>query len=293
MVITTKKLTQQQAQLVELLMCDAFAPSSHFLNRDEVLSVIHSFRLPNGKLQALPFALPLSAAEKRTAQITGRLGLVDQEDRLIAEVAIADIYRLPAESTHHFHFFDESLQGAQWFASGEVQAIKPVLHGQFRRSRQVPTKLKQDFKQQKWRQVIAVQAHPHLHPADTEVACEWLFNHHHSGALVQAIVDDHSADFRDLVYGIRHEIRCSAARNIKLSLLPQIKHISEQRSALLYALVARNSGATAIVLHRDISKTTRTWLLRYRDELSLEIVSARTTHERAPQQIRRQSAKAA
>lgn len=287
MIIATKKLSPQQAQLVELLMCDAFSPINSFLKRQDVLSVIDNFRLSNGKLWALPFALPLTVEEKRTAQITGKLGLVDHEDRLIAEVSIDDIYRLPAETVHHFHFFDESLSGAQWFAAGSIQAHKPVLHGQFHRSRRTPAQLKQAFNEHKWKQVIAVQAQPHLHTKDTEQACEWLFSRKYGGVVVQAIVNDQDELFRDAVYSIRHQIRCSAARQTQLSLLPEIKHISEQRSTLLYALIARNSGATALVLNHQTSKLTRTWIMRYRDELSLDILP-KQHQNKVPQQTTRQ-----
>lgn len=284
MLLNTKTLTTKQLEIVNLLLTGALAPQTRFLNRADVLSVHQHSRLTTGQLAALPLALPLTPAEKQTAQLSGRIALTDSEDRVVAEVQVTELYKLPEDLLHIAQFFEPHITNEYWFAAGTIQAVKPILHARFKPLRTTVTGLKQYFKQQRWQHIVAVQAKPILNTADAQYACEWLFANHRGGLLIQTVADETSEAFAEQVHAVRDQIRCSAAKEVKLTLLPEIEGLSAQQEVLLHALICRNSGVTALVLSSDTPASVKQWLQRYRDELDLTLLSAKRRPQRAIQE---------
>ena len=106
------------------------------------------------------------------------------------------------------------------------------------------------------------------------------------------VICQSSDSFHDEVHAVRNQIRCSAAKDVKLAILPAIQHLSAKQEALLHAIISRNSGVTALVIGADTPASVRQWLQRYRDELDLELIMVKSscqretlaTPERAPLQ---------
>ncbi|MEN9432986.1 MAG: hypothetical protein RLZZ422_575 [Pseudomonadota bacterium] len=284
MILNTKTLTPSQLEIINLLLSGALAPQMGFSSRADVLSVQQYSRLTNGQLAALPLALPLTPAEKQTAQLSGRIALTDSDDRVIAEVQVTELYRLPSEALEAVKFFEPNITSDYWFAAGSIQAVKPILHARFKSSRASVKDLKHYFKNQRWQHIVAVQAKPTLNTVDAQHACEWLFANHRGGLLIQTVADESSEYFSEQVHAVRDQIRCSAARAVKLTLLPVIHHLSTQQEALLHAIICRNSGVTALVINADTPASTKQWLQRHRDELDLELLIAKRSTQRATHQ---------
>jgi sulfate adenylyltransferase len=230
--------------------------------------------LANGQLWPLPLVLPLAAAEKREAQLSGRIALLDEERRTVAEVLVEGFHRLPADTVGLAQAFDASITTDTWFASGKVLALKKILHPAFNSIRhKVPT-LRPSL--QAWGTVIAVQAAPDLDATDLQRACEWLTaSGTGGGLLVQMALDESDADFHAQVRGLRAQVKCTAARQVKLSLLPCVEGLGAERCLLLQALVSRNFGATGLVVGAHVPPAAYRWLLRHRDEVGLEVIPAR------------------
>lgn len=280
MSILHKILNAHEISTLELLLNGAFAPLKGYLHQADHVSVLRNNRLASGYLWPLPLALPLTAAEKREAQLSGRIVLVDAaERRAIAEVAVDSFYRLPAEVAALAQELDPSRPRDSWYASGTVQPLQKILHPAFNSIRfNVPT-LRQQL--QEWDSIVAVPASPQLDAADLQQACEWLnASNIGGGLLVQVAADETSADFHDQMRQLRSQAKCQAARQVKLSLLPCVDGLGEKRCLLLQALVSRNYGATGFVVSRHFSKETRLWLLQFRDEIGLDIISGLLKRER-------------
>lgn len=283
MSILHKILNSTEISTLELLLNGAFAPLRGYLNQADHSSVLRNNRLTNGYLWPLPLALPLTATEKREAQLSGRIVLVDAvERRAIAEVTVDSFYRLPAEVAELAQALDPARTADTWYASGTVQPLQKILHPAFNSIRfNVPT-LRQHL--QDWDSIVAVQATPNLDSADLQQACEWLTaSNIGGGLLVQVGADEAAPDFHDHMRQVRNQAKCHAARQIKLSLLPCIEGLGEKRCLLLQALVSRNYGATGFVVSQHVSKEARRWLLQYRDEIGLDLISTAIKRERPAQ----------
>jgi sulfate adenylyltransferase len=278
MSILHKTLNTSEISALELLLNGAFAPLQGYLNQADHSSVLRSNRLANGRLWPLPFSLPLSAAEKREAQLSGRIALLDGEQRSVAEVWVEGFHRLPADVLERAQAFDPNATADTWYASGKVQPLKKILHPAFNSIRHnVPT-LRPDL--QAWGSVIAIQAAPTLDTTDLQRACEWLgATQSGGGLLVQMNVDESSPDFHEQVRSLRSQVKCTAARQVKLSLLPCVEGLGVQRCLLLQALVSRNYGATGFVISTQVPPEASRWLLQHRDEIGLEIIPAQRSRQ--------------
>ncbi len=275
MTILTKILNNEQLNNLDLLLSGALAPLEGYLDQADHCSVLQQGRLANGYLWPLPLTLQLSPLEKRTAQITGRIALLDADKRPLGEVQVTELYRLPPDAA--------ALTGADansWYAAGKVEALAKILHPTFNRIRHQIPALRSDLKDKGWKSVVAVHAAPELVMADMQQACEWLKSTtaqgiEHCGMLIQIHADERAKAFHDQIRDIRAQVRCSVARQIKLSLLPLPTTLSPTRSALLQALIARNQGATGFVVTAHTEKSVLRYLLQHRDEIGLDIIPVR------------------
>ncbi|MDD5393083.1 MAG: hypothetical protein PHE17_08710 [Thiothrix sp.] len=274
MTILHKTLNTGEINILELLLNGAFAPVQGYLNLADHSSVLRNNRLANGRLWPLPLALPLTAAEKREAQLSGRIALLDAERRSIAEIRVEGFHRLPADAAALASQFDASTNTDTWYVSGVVQPLKKILHPAFNSIRHnVPT-LRPNL--QAWGAVIAVQAAPTLDENDLQRACQWLgATQTGGGLLVQINRDEGHADFHEHMRTLRSQVKCNAARQVKLSLLPCVEGLSTQRCLLLQALVSRNYGATGFVISAHVPHAASRWLLQHRDEIGLELIPPR------------------
>lgn len=264
MTIPVITLTNEQLNQLELFLNGALAPLSGYLAKDDHISVLQHGRLASGRLWPLAFALPLSAAEKRLALIAGRLILSDAEDRPVAEVSAEHFHQLPGER--------------HWYISGEVRRMNKVMHPAFNSIRRNVEHLRSRFQHQQWHSVIAINATPTLDLGDVKQACSWLkaTQQHSGGMLVQISADETHPDFHQQVRDVRSQIRCSAARQIQLSLLPRLHDLSAERQLMLQALIARNYGATGFLISASTPKAVRRTLLQHRDEIGLDILCPNT-----------------
>lgn len=283
MSILHKILSHSEISTLELLLNGALAPLTGYLDQADHSNVLRNNRLANGYLWPLPLALSLTPAEKREAQLSGRIVLVDEtERRAVAELAVESFYRLPADVIELAQKFDPNRTDDTWYVSGTVQPLQKILHPAFNSIRfNVPT-LRQHL--QGWDSIVAVQATPELDEADLQQACEWLTaSEIGGGLLVQVGADESLPDFHAQMRKLRGQAKCHAARQVKLSLLPCVKGLGEKRCLLLQALVSRNYGATGFVVSSHVSKEARRWLQQYRDEVGLDIISGSTRREPVPQ----------
>ena len=284
MSILHKIIGHAEISTLELLLSGAFAPLRGYLNQADHSSVLQHNRLSNGTLWPLPLALTLTPAEKREAQLSGRIVLVDAtERRAIAEVEIDSFYRLPPDMLALAQAFDASRTLDTWYVSGAVKPLQKILHPAFNSLRFNAPAVRHSV--QHWNSIIAVQATPTLDPTDLQQACTWLTDTETGGGLlVQIGVNETAPDFHERVRDLRNQVKCTAARQIKLSLLPCVEGLGEKRCLLLQALVSRNYGATGFVVSKHVSPEARRWLLQHHDEIGLEIIPVRANRAQLAKQ---------
>ncbi|CAA6822973.1 MAG: ATP-sulfurylase, partial [uncultured Thiotrichaceae bacterium] len=164
-----KTLSLQNLSTLDLFLSGALAPLTGYLDRDDHISVLTNSRLANGFLWPLALSLELSVAEKLQAQLTGRIALLDDENRMVAEVKVDSIYRLPQELAEA-----SGKNPTAWYASGSISSAGKVLHPAFNSIRHRAPALGQKLRGNGWKSIIAVHATEALNTAEMKQACEWL-----------------------------------------------------------------------------------------------------------------------
>ena len=264
-----KTLSSENLSTLDLFLNGALAPLAGYLDRDDHISVLTNNRLANGFLWPLALSLELSVAEKLQAQLTGRIALLDDESRMVAEVKVDSIYRLPKELAEA-----SGKNPNAWYASGAISPAGKVLHPAFNSIRHRAPTLGQKLRDDGWKSIIAVHAAEELNTAEMKQACEWLKASPDKvgGVLLQIDANDRDPALHQQMREIRSQVRCNAAKQIKLNLLPEIAELDNARRTLLQALIARNFGATGFLISSTTPRSTQRWLLQHRDEIGLELI---------------------
>ncbi len=284
MSILNKPLNREALATLDLFLQGALAPLNGYLNRADHLSVLQENRLANGYLWSLPFTLALTATEKRQAQLAGRIALIDEEQRTIAEVEIEDIYRLPTESGTLITTQTNVQNQNSWYVGGTIKAVSKVLHPAFNRIRRTSHAMQNKLNNTNWQQIIAVHTSEQMQYGDMRQACAWLKeNDITEGGILLQVSATHSPQLHEEMRVLRSNIRCNSAKQVVLSLLPATSQLDITQQLLLQARIAKNYGATAFLIPSSVPVTTRKALLRHRDELGLDLIPARRSKTTKPQ----------
>lgn len=264
-----KILSPENLSTLDLFLSGALAPLTGYLDRNDHISVLTNNRLANGFLWPLALTLELSVAEKLQAQLTGRIALLDDEERMVAEVKVGSIYRLPKELAE-----TSGKDPDTWYVSGAIAAAGKVLHPAFNSIRHRAPALGQKLRGNGWKSIIAVHAAEALNTREMKQACEWLKASPDKvgGVLLQIDASDRDPALHQQMREIRSQVRCHAAKQVKLNLLPQIEKLDSTQRVLLQALIARNFGATGFLISSTTPRSTQRWLLQHRDEIGLELI---------------------
>ncbi|MEZ5536293.1 MAG: hypothetical protein R3F02_11800 [Thiolinea sp.] len=272
MSILNKPLSQEALNTLDLFLTGALKPLQGYLDRDDHISVLTNNRLANGFLWPLPLALELNAAEKLQAQLTGRIALLDDEQRVLAEVSVDSLYRLPEELA-----VQSGKDPASWYAAGSIKPAGKVLHPAFNSIRHQAPELGQKLRSEGWKSIIAVHTSSELDTEEMQQACQWLkaSPEQSGGVLLQIDAQDHDPALHANMREVRSQVRCNAAKQVKLNLLPKVGNLEPARCLLLKALIARNFGATGFLISANAPRSAQRWLLQHRDEIGLELIPSK------------------
>ncbi|MGB1009533.1 MAG: hypothetical protein ACPGVP_07410 [Thiolinea sp.] len=281
MSILNKQLNREELATLDLFLQGALAPLEGYLTREDHVSVIKGCRLANGYLWPMPFSLQLSPAEKLQVQLSGRIALLDNEQRIIAEVNASTLYRLPPDIAKQAGKSADS-----WYAGGNIQPQAKVLHSTFNRIRHNTDSLHTKLQDNNWQQVIALHTSAKMNSQDMQQACHWLKQHSNNngdgGILLQVSADD-APDLPQNMRQLRANIRCNAAKQVNLSVLPVLPELSPERQLILQARIAKNYGATGFIPGSAVPRSHQQLLLKHRDELGLELLLSKRSQFAQPQ----------
>ncbi len=248
-------LTPQQACDLELLLNGAFAPLHGYLTPADAQAVQARCRLVDGALCPLPLTLDVSNAFAQTLAAGTPVELRDAEGVLLAILHVSEA-----------HCAGDAAQLA-----GVVEPVQLPSHVDFPDARLTPAQIRAAIHKNRWPRTLALQSHAPL----TAAECDWLKGMAQSlgaGVLLQPIIGAVSPD------DTAHYARARAHRamlprfegNALLALLPLAEPARASHPALLHALIAKNCGATDIVLPRALA-AEKEFLQSLGDEIGIGV----------------------
>lgn len=264
--------------LLELLLLGCCAPLRGYLGRADCAAVLAGQRLADGRPWSLPVLMAVDAAFAATVKPGEKVALRDPEGVLLAVLTVEETWAasdLPAAAAAELATlgFDGGV-----FLAGPVVGVEVPPHYDFAALRLSPEELHAQYAKRGWRKVLACQPADMIHRAEAARIV-------HAARIAQAnvlvlapvteeqtITLDHYTRIRALEHGLRY----LPERGALLSLLPLPEPLPCWREVLWRALLARNAGATHLLVEpewwHDAGSTQRQQTAALAREAGIELV---------------------
>lgn len=248
-------LTPRQLCDLELLLSGALTPLTGYLDEAAHERVVREARLPDGLPFPWPLSLDVPAEFARSVALGERIALRDPEGLLVAILDVGAIYRpdpdalaelFPAGSAGR----DWLADGRDWRLGGPVQGIDPPCHYDFAGLRAAPTDIRRRITRMGWGRVLTVITDRPIGPGEHALISERA---RALEANVLILAEAGMAEPGDVRYYARlRALEAIMARfpeqTTELALLPVGRHLGGPRDWALRHLLARNHGATHVLL---------------------------------------------
>jgi sulfate adenylyltransferase len=249
-----RDLRGSQLAMLELLLAGCCYPLAGYLNRADCAAVLVEQRLADGRPWPWPVLLEVDAAFGASVHPGERIGLRDPEGVLLAVLTIDDVWAaedLPAAAAAELARLMPSAAGR--FVAGSVQGVEAPAHYDFASLRMTPEELRSQYAKRGWRKVLACQPDDIIHRAEAARIV-------HAARIAQAniLVQASVTDEQTITLGHYTRIRCLEQglrylpeRGALLTLMPMPASPPRGREVLWRAILARNAGATHLLVEPE------------------------------------------
>jgi len=254
--------------LLELLITGSCAPLSGYLGRADTAAVLAGGRLTDGRPWPLPVLLEADGAFAAGLAGGERVALRDPEGALLAVLTVEEIWTaadLPAGAAAELTAL--GYEGST-FLAGPVVGLEAPVHYDFAAQRLSPAELRSRYAKLGWRRVLACQPAGIIHRAETARIVHGA-RAARANVLVLAPVSEAQAATLDHYTRIRcleHALRHLPEKGALLAIVPLPAMAAGRRELLWRAVLARNAGATHLLVEPEWWGTTDA---AERDELAL------------------------
>lgn len=256
-------LTPRQRCDIECLLNGAFAPLNSFCDQKTYESILAHRRLPSGEVWPMPITLDVSRAQAGSLALGEVIGLYDQEGMHLANMTITAIWEPDkiAEAKAVFGTTDETHPGVDYlmniagdiYLSGDLEKVTSPGHYDFTHLRLSPVELKQHFKANGWKKVVAFQTRNPMHRAHQELTLR-AAKEHDAHLLIHPAVGmtkPGDVDHYTRVHCYQSILTSYPENTATLSLLPIAMRMAGPIEALWHALIRKNYGCTHFIVGRD------------------------------------------
>jgi sulfate adenylyltransferase len=257
------ELTPRQLCDLELLINGGFSPLRAFMRRADYESVCSSMRLADGTLWSIPVTLDVPREVVTRLEAGQMLALREPEGVMLAAVRVDEVFEpdrdLEAELVYgtgnreHPGVSHLLTRTHPLYVAGELEAVSPPTHYDFRGLRLTPAELRAEFERLGWRRVVAFQTRNPMHRAHQELTLR-AAKRVEASLLIHPVVGITKAG--DVDHYTR--VRCYQALLARyprytamLSLLPLAMRMAGPREAVWHAIIRKNHGCSHFIVGRD------------------------------------------
>lgn len=256
-------LNARQLCDLELLANGAFTPLDGFMTRSDYESVLDRMRLQSGALWPVPICLDVSETVAGNLEAGQSVTLRDPEGFLLAVMHIQEIWMADktkeclsvfgTEDPAHPGVYQLLHRTGEYYVGGQVEVISLPLHFDFKQIRLTPAEMREAIQRLGWQRVVAFQTRHPIHRPQFSMTLEAMRRADANLLLLPVVGMTRPGDFDHYV-----RVRCYKAvshhyppDSQMLNLLPLAMRMAGPREALLHAIIAKNFGATHIIVGPD------------------------------------------
>ncbi len=259
----TITLNKRQLCDLEMLINGAMSPLCGYMDEHTYNCVLKNNRLPDQQLWPMPIVLDVSTDIAARLKIGDKIALRDAEGFMPAVLTLSDIW--PADKKKEadaiYGTLSESHPGVDYlinqsqaiYLGGNVEGIEAPSHFDFENFWSSPQKLRKQFQQRGWKNVIAFQTSQPIHKVQQHIILQ-AARESQAHILIHptvGITKPGDLDYYARVHCYQAVQKYFPDNLATMSLLPLAMRMAGPKEALWHAIINKNYGCSHILIGPD------------------------------------------
>jgi len=253
---------KQQCDL-EMIANGAFSPLSTFNNQKDYEEILLNNRLSNGLVWPIPIVLDVPDQFLKSLDKNEYISLRNAEGFLLAILKVNEFWApdKKEEANSVYKSNDPNHPGVDYlfnhtnnnYISGELVPIQSNKYFDFTHLRKSPQEVRDFFRLNNWKDVIAFQTRNPMHRAHFELT-KLAMDEHNSKLLIHPVVGiskPGDIDHFTRVKCYQHIIKYYPENSVELSLINLAMRMAGPKEAVWHAIIRKNYGCNRIIIGRD------------------------------------------
>ena len=261
--ISSLTLSLKQQCDLEMISNGAFSPLSTFNNQKDYEEILLNNKLSNGLVWPIPIVLDVPDQFLKSLDKNEYISLRNTEGFLLAILKVKEFWApdKKEEANSVFKSNDPNHPGVDYlfnhtnnnYISGELVPIQENKYFDFTHLRKSPQEVRDFFRLNNWKDVIAFQTRNPMHRAHYELT-KLAMDEHNSKLLIHPVIGmskPGDIDHFTRVKCYQHIIKYYPENSVELSLINLAMRMAGPKEALWHAIIRKNYGCNRIIIGRD------------------------------------------
>ena len=261
--ISSLTLSLKQQCDLEMISNGAFSPISTFNNQKDYEEILLKNKLSNGLVWPIPIVLDVPDQFLKSLDKNEYISLRNTEGFLLAILKVKEFWapNKKEEANMVFKSNDPNHPGVDYlfnhtnnnYISGELVPIHENKYFDFTHLRKSPQEVRDFFRLNNWKDVIAFQTRNPMHRAHYELT-KLAMDEHNSKLLIHPVIGmskPGDIDHFTRVKCYQHIIKYYPENSVELSLINLAMRMAGPKEALWHAIIRKNYGCNRIIIGRD------------------------------------------
>ena len=261
--IASLTLSLKQQCDLEMISNGAFSPLLTFNNQKDYEEVLLNNKLLNGAIWPIPIVLDVPDKFLKALDKNEHISLRNAEGFLLAILKVKEFWspNKKDEANSVFKTIDQNHPGVDYlfnhtnsnYISGELVPIQSNKYFDFTHLRKSPQEVRDLFRSNHWKDVIAFQTRNPMHRAHFELT-RLAMEQHNAKLLMHPVVGiskPGDIDHFTRVKCYQHIIKYYPEDSVELSLINLAMRMAGPKEALWHAIIRKNYGCNHIIIGRD------------------------------------------
>ena len=261
--ISSLTLSLNQQCDLEMISNGAFSPLSTFNNQKDYEEILLKNKLSNGLVWPIPIVLDVPDQFLKSLDKNEYISLRNTEGFILAILKVKEFWapNKKEEANLVFKSNDPNHPGVDYlfnhtnnnYISGELVPIHENKYFDFTHLRKSPQEVRDFFRLNNWKDVIAFQTRNPMHRAHYELT-KLAMDEHNSKLLIHPVIGmskPGDIDHFTRVKCYQHIIKYYPENSVELSLINLAMRMAGPKEALWHAIIRKNYGCNRIIIGRD------------------------------------------